>query len=189
MMSASATVRDGAELAVHELTRAIPDTDWAPWEALPDLITGSARVFVVGNGRSGLAMRMGAMRLMHVGCTVHVVGEVTTPAIRQGDLLLAVSGSGTTHGTLHAAQTAAKLGATVAAVTADADSPLAQVATHVLVVPGAVKTDRSGSLSGQYAGTAFEQLTLLLLDAVFYALWQRGSQSADELYARHGNLE
>jgi len=63
------------------------------------------------------------------------------------------------------------------------------VASHVLLVPGAVKTDRSGDVSGQYAGTLFEQMTLVLLDSVFYALWKKSGQSADELYARHGNLE
>jgi len=184
-----ATVREGAQLALHELARASADIEWDPWEALPDLILDSARIFAVGNGRSGLALRMGAMRLMHLGRTIYVVGETTTPAIGQGDLLLAVSGSGSTHGTLHAAQTAAKREAAVAAITADASSPLAQVASHVLLVPGAVKTDRSGDVSGQYAGTLFEQMTLVLLDSVFYALWKKSGQSADELYARHGNLE
>ena len=42
--------------------------------------------------------KMAAMRLMHLGLTVHVVGETTAPAIRSNDLLLAASGSGTTAG-------------------------------------------------------------------------------------------
>ena len=188
-MDSLTAVREGAELVLHELGRASADIEWGQWEALPDLILESARIFAAGNGRSGLALRMGAMRLMHLGLAVHVVGETTTPAIGQGDLLLAVSGSGSTHGTLHAAQTAAKRNATVVAITTDASSPLAQVASHVLVVPGAVKTDRSGDVSGQYGGTLFEQLTLVLLDAVFHALWKRSGQTADEMYARHGNLE
>jgi 6-phospho-3-hexuloisomerase len=182
-------VRQGTELVLHELARGSAEIEWDEWEALPDLILRSARIFAAGNGRSGLALRMGAMRLMHLGRTVHVVGETTTPAIGQGDLLLAVSGSGSTHGTLHAAQTAAKRDATVVAITTDASSPLAQTSPRVLIVPGAVKTDRSGDVSGQYAGTLFEQLTLVLLDAVFHALWQRSGQTADELYTRHGNLE
>jgi 6-phospho-3-hexuloisomerase len=188
-VSEQVTVREGAELVLDELARAKFEIDWGQWEALPDLILDASRVFAVGNGRSGLALRMGAMRLMHLGRQVHVVGETTTPAIGKGDLLLAVSGSGATHGTLHAAQTATARGATVAAITADPSSPLASTATLVVVIPGAVKTDRSGSVSGQYAGTLFEQMTLVLLDSVFYALWKRSGQSADELYARHGNLE
>jgi 6-phospho-3-hexuloisomerase len=188
-VDASATVRAGAELALTELSHASLDINWDQWEALPGLILRADAIFATGNGRSGFALRMGAMRLMHLGRRVHVVGETTTPAIGPGDLLLAVSGSGSTHGTLHAAKTAAKLGAAVVAITADASSALADIASHVLVVPAVVKTDRSGSVSGQYAGTLFEQLTLILLDAVFYALWKESGQTADQLYKRHGNLE
>jgi 6-phospho-3-hexuloisomerase len=35
---------------------------------------------------------MAAMRFMHLGYTVHVVGETTTPAAGKDDVLLAVSG-------------------------------------------------------------------------------------------------
>lgn len=188
-VDASVTVKEGADLVVRELSSANSGIDWGPWEILPQLILDARSIFAVGNGRSGLTVRMGAMRLMHLGLDVHVVGETTAPAIGGGDLLIAASGSGSTHGTLHAAQVAAKKGATVAAITANPASALAGAASHVLPVPGAEKTDRSGNVSGQYAGTLFEQLTLVLLDSVFHALWKRGGQSADQMYTRHGNLE
>jgi len=50
------------------------------------------------------------------------------------------------------------------------------------------KTDRSGEKSGQYAGTLFEQMTLVLLDAVFHALWRDSGINADQMYQRHANL-
>ena len=84
------------------------------------------------------------MRLMHLGLDVHVVGEVTAPAIRAGDLLLTASGSGTTGGIVRAAQTAVSAGARVAAMTAAPDSPLATLATATVVVAAAEKLDRSG---------------------------------------------
>ena len=71
------------------------------------LIGGAPRVFLAGAGRSGLVLRMAAMRLMHLGLDVHVAGDTTTPAIREGDLLIAASGSGTTAGVVKAASTAA----------------------------------------------------------------------------------
>lgn len=154
-----------------------------------ELIAGSARIFVLGAGRSGLALRMTAMRLMHLGLTVHVVGEVTTPAIATGDLLLVASGSGTTASILRAAQAALGSGARVAAITAASESPLAQLATETIVVPAADKLDRSGELSAQYAGSLFEQSVVLLGDAFFHAVWQRSGVSADELWPRHANLE
>ena len=67
----------------------------AQFDAAVTRLQNARRIFVVGAGRSGLALRMSAMRLMHLGFDVHVVGEVTAPAISKGDVLLAASGSGT----------------------------------------------------------------------------------------------
>jgi 6-phospho-3-hexuloisomerase len=157
--------------------------------AFAELIAESPRVFVLGAGRSGLALRMTAMRLMHLGLEVHVVGEVTAPAIEAGDLLLTASGSGATGGIVRAAQTATSVGARVAAITTDPASPLAELADATIVVPAAGKLDRSGTASAQYAGGLFEQSVVVIGDALFHALWQRSGQSADELWPRHANLE
>jgi 6-phospho-3-hexuloisomerase len=154
-----------------------------------DLIADAPRVFVLGAGRSGLALRMTAMRLMHLGLEVHVVGEVTAPAIARGDLLLTASGSGTTGGIVRATETAHAVGARVAAITTAPASPLAALADATVVVPAAEKLDRSASASAQYAGSLFEQIVVLLGDALFHALWRRSGQSADELWPRHANLE
>lgn len=158
-------------------------------DALAANVTGANRVFVVGAGRSGLALRMTAMRLMHLGLTVHVVGDVTAPAIRSGDVLLTASGSGTTGNIVRAAQSAVDAGAVVAAITTAASSPLAELASTVVIVPAAGKRDRSGTASAQYSGGLFEQLVVLIGDALFHALWQQGGVSADELWLRHANLE
>jgi 6-phospho-3-hexuloisomerase len=157
--------------------------------ALADLVVGAPRVFVLGAGRSGLALRMTAMRLMHLGLQVHVVGEVTTPAIGPDDLLVTASGSGTTSAVVRAAETAVSVGARVACITTSSTSPLADLATINLVVPAAQKLDRSGAASAQYAGSLFEQAVVLLGDALFDALWHRSGQQADELWPRHANLE
>jgi len=157
--------------------------------AFADLVASSPRVFVAGAGRSGLALRMTAMRLMHLGLRVHVVGEVTAPAIETGDLLLTASGSGTTEGIVRAAQLATSVGARVAAITTAPKSPLGELSTALIVVPAAGKLDRSGAASAQYAGSLFEQAVVIVGDAVFDALWQRSGATADELWPRHANLE
>lgn len=154
-----------------------------------DVLTGADRVFVLGAGRSGLALRMTAMRLMHLGLDVHVVGDTTTPAIRAGDALLTASGSGTTTGIVRAAETATAVGAKIAAITTASDSPLGRAADALVVVPAAAKLDRSGAASTQYAGGLFEQAVVLVGDAIFDALWQRSGLDADDLWPRHANLE
>ncbi|MFG6402661.1 6-phospho-3-hexuloisomerase [Microbacterium sp. P04] len=165
------------------------EADPASLDRVADLVAASPRIFVLGAGRSGLALQMTAMRFMHLGLTVHVVGEVTTPAITSGDLLLTASGSGTTSSILTAAETAVEVGAPVVAITTAASSPLAALATATIVVPAAGKQDRSETASQQYAGGLFEQTVVLLGDALFHALWKRSGASADELWPRHSNLE
>ncbi|WP_182046979.1 6-phospho-3-hexuloisomerase [Curtobacterium sp. ME26] len=189
---ANTTVGDALDLIggeLQDLISTVRAADQAPAERALDLLADADRVFVHGAGRSGLALRMTAMRLMHLGLDVHVVGEVTTPAIRQGDLLLVASGSGTTGGIVQAARTAADVGARVLAVSTTDESPLSEVADTTLVLPAATKTDRSGTASAQYAGGLFEQGVALLGDALFHALWQRSGHSADDLWPRHANLE
>lgn len=157
--------------------------------ALAALLGQTSRVFVAGAGRSGLVLRMAAMRLMHLGLTVHVAGDTTTPAISSGDLLLVASGSGTTSGVVKSAETAAKAGARIAAFTTNPDSPLAGLADAVVIIPAAQKTDHGSSVSRQYSGSLFEQVLFLATEAIFQSLWGNTDEPAEQLWLRHANLE
>lgn len=152
-------------------------------------LQNAERVFLVGAGRSGLALKAAAMRLMHFGMTVFVVGETTTPAIRKGDLLLAASGSGTTSTIVKAAEKAAGAGAAVAAFSTTTASPLAELSSLVVILPAAQKEDHGKTVSAQYAGSLFEQSLLLLTDAIFQTMWAKDGTPAEELWKRHANLE
>lgn len=174
---------------VSAAAAALGDAGAEQLESVASLLADANRVFVHGAGRSGLALQMTAMRLMHLGLRVHVVGDATTPAITSGDVLLTASGSGTTGGIVRAAQNAVDAGARVAALTTAADSPLAALASAVVIVPAADKLDRSGRASAQYSGGLFEQVVVVTGDALFHALWQRSGLDADELWPRHANLE
>ena len=147
------------------------------------------RIFVAGAGRSGLVLRMAGMRLMHLGLTVHIAGDTTTPAISSGDLLLVASGSGTTSGVVKSAETAAKAGARIAAFTTNPDSPLAGLADALVIIPAAQKTDHGSSVTRQYSGSLFEQALFVATEAIFQSLWDNDAQPAEELWLRHANLE
>jgi 6-phospho-3-hexuloisomerase len=152
-------------------------------------ITRSKRIFVAGEGRSGLVMRMFAMRLMHLGYQDFVVGETITPSIQNGDLLIDCSGSGSTGNVLAIAQTAQTTGAQIVSITTQPDSPLGQLADITIHLRAAAKQDRSQQHSQQFAGSLFEQSTLLLLDAIFHLIAKQTHQSAETLYSLHANLE
>ena len=179
------------DLAVilQELQHVLHAVDAAEVESAQNLLLGARRVFAAGAGRSGLAVRMAAMRLMHLGLHVHVAGEVTAPAIAAGDVLLVASGSGTTAGAVLAAETARIAGARVAVLTTARESKLASVADAVVVIPAAAKQAHGNTVSQQYAGALFEQSVLLLMDAMFQAMWKERGESAEQLWKRHANLE
>ena len=124
-------------LILDELHQSLAAVNAAEIETAQRRILAAKRIFVAGAGRSGLALKMAAMRFMHLGLEVHVAGEVTAPAIGSDDLLLIASGSGTTASAVHAAEVARKVGAEVLAVTATRESKLANLAQWLIVIPAA----------------------------------------------------
>lgn len=186
--NASDVVRN-LSLVRDEVSGVIAKIDEQQLVRVAEEILDAKRVFFAGAGRSGLVLRMAAMRLMHLGLTVHVAGETTTPAITSGDLLLVASGSGTTSGVVKSAETATKVEARVAAFTTNLDSPLAGLSDSLVVIPAAQKTDHGSSVTRQYSGSLFEQALFLATEAIFQSLWDNDAQPAEELWLRHANLE
>ena len=139
------------------------------------------RWFFSGQGRSGLAAQMAAMRFMHMGRTVHFVGEVSAPSIREGDALLIVSGSGETPTSVGFARIAKSEGAGVVLLTHKPQSTLAGIADTVLHVP-VEKTE-------QFGGSLFEQSCLILLDGVILSLAAAMPEAHATMLHRHTNLQ
>ncbi len=138
------------------------------------------RWFFEGQGRSGLVAAMVAMRFMHLGRQAHFVGEATAPAVRAGDGLVLISGSGATPTTVGHGEVARRVGATVVTVTYSPASPAADLADLVVYLPAKPSTQLGGSL--------FEQAALLVFDGVVATLAGAMEDAAGGLRARHSNL-
>ena len=165
-----------------------------------DIIIGSKNVFVTGAGRSGLAAKAFAMRLMHLGLSAYVVGETISPAIYQDDCIIAISGSGETNTIVSAANIAKNRGSKVLAVTSYPESTLGKLADCCLLVKGRTKKEVDDEnyikrqIHGNYTsltplGTAFELTTLVFLDAIVSELMEKMEQTESDLKARHTVLE
>lgn len=173
-----------------ELTGVLDAVDSASVAALATRLQQAGRVFVAGEGRSGFMAKAFAMRLTHLGLRVHVVGETTTPAVADGDTLVAVSGSGTTAGTVRTAEQAVRVGASVHAVTTAPDSPLAALADATLVLPAATKYRRPGEAASiQPLSSLFDQATHLVLDVVALRLAHLRDVDNEQARAAHANTE
>jgi 6-phospho-3-hexuloisomerase len=148
------------------------------------------RIFVVGEGRSGLMAKSFAMRLMHMGATVFVVDETTTPSISEGDFLVAISGSGTTKNVVWTAEKTHSFGCSVIAVTTNLESPLATVATDILHVPAATKYRRENELKTiQPLGSLFDQCVHILFDTICLLFGKLNEVDHMQTFGRHSNLE
>jgi 6-phospho-3-hexuloisomerase len=160
-------------------------------EKLADAIINAQTIFVAGAGRSGLAMKSFAMRLMHIGFDTYVVGETVTPSITDEDMLLIGSGSGSTSSLVASANRAQAISATICLLTIDENSPIAKLAEVVLTIPAPspkVKRDL-GFRSIQPMGSLFEQSLLLTLDAIVLLLMERTGNTPELMFTRHANLE
>lgn len=169
-----------------EISAVLDQIDPAELAAFVACFDRARRCFVDGEGRSGLMGKGFAMRLMHLGYTVYVVGETITPAIGEGDLLVSVSGSGRSGGVLLNAQKAKEQGARVMTVTGKPDSELARLAEQVLTVPGAVRGDTGTERrSVQLLSSLFDQCLHIVLDAACLMLSRRDGVSNDAATAGH----
>lgn len=179
-----------ASSILQELERTLQDVCPDEIVALAERIASAGAIFVAGAGRSGLMMRAFAMRLMHMGLHVYVVGETITPGIAAGDLLVIGSGSGETKSLAAMAAKAKSIGAVVAALTVVPESTLGQLASDRVVIPAATKDGAAGAAaSGQPMGSLFEQTLLLLLDTIVLHLMERKSLEGSAMFNNHANLE
>ena len=165
-----------------------------------DIIIESKNIFVTGAGRSGLAAKAFAMRLMYLGLSAYVVGETISPAIYEDDCIIAISGSGETNTIVSAAKIAKNRGSKVLAVTSYPESTLGKLSDAYVFVKGRTKKEvddenyMKRQIHGNYTsltplGTAFELTTLVFLDAIVSELMEKMQQTESDLKARHTVLE
>ncbi|KIL41508.1 6-phospho 3-hexuloisomerase [Gordoniibacillus kamchatkensis] len=148
------------------------------------------RIFVVGEGRSGLMAKSFAMRMMHLGATAYAVGETITPSMSAGDLLVAVSGSGTTKNVVWIAEKARELGCTVIGMTTDEQSLLGRCASKTVLIPAATKYRREGEAASiQPLGSLFDQCIHIVLDAICLEYADIREVDNSKAFRQHSNVE
>lgn len=179
--------------------------DKAETAAFFQRMLSAKRVYVTGAGRSGLIARAFAMRLLHLGFDVYVVGETVTPALHRGDTLVVFSGSGKTHTMATFCKTVKELGGFICHITASPDSAISSIADCVVNLGdltgyyrGDTSTFEMRQMTGQYRsvssafaplGTLFETNALVFSDAVISALMEAKKEGSLELKGRLTNME
>ncbi|VUT24528.1 MAG: 3-hexulose-6-phosphate isomerase [Candidatus Methanolliviera sp. GoM_oil] len=169
---------------IGQIDSAIDLIDSKQVEDLMNAIRDAARIYVMGAGRSGLTGKGFAMRLMHLGFTSYVVGETTTPAISDKDLLIVISDSGGRRSSVEMAETAKDGGAKIASITSNQDSLLGKISDLVVVIP---KVEKFRDLAP--LGTFFEDTTMIFADGIVAELMAILNEDEEDLKKRHTKLE
>lgn len=174
---------------LEELTEVCNGLSQSEYRALVELFQQDRTFYFAGEGRSGLVAKTIAMRFMHGGKRVHVIGETTTPAIHASDVLIILSGSGKTMQTLHLGESASSIGAYVFLVTTNKDALNSSWCSAGLRIPAATKNRMSDEPSTiQPLGNQFDQSAHIILDAaIIDAL--NSTDLQQEMKKKHSNLE
>ncbi len=159
------------------------------------------KIFTVGMGRSGFVARAFALRLMNLGFSVYFLGETITPAAGKGDLLIAISGTGTTKMVLTAGAAAKDIGAKVVAITSFPESQLGKMADLTVTIRGRTKAGlprEADYLARQIIGerepltplgSIFENNSMVFLDSLVVELMHRLGRTEADLKRRHATIE
>ncbi|MEM2144428.1 MAG: SIS domain-containing protein [Candidatus Jordarchaeaceae archaeon] len=158
------------------------------FDAFSDLeghIGKANRIFVMGKGRSSLAGMVFAMRLVQKGYKVYFISVEMTdlvPPILEGDLLVAVSGSGETSEVLSVARATKESGGNVVAITSWEDSTLAKIADMTIKIVGREKAKEQSFLGRGVKGAVeppgayFEILSTIVLESFATQIKPKKSQ-------------
>lgn len=178
--------KENQRLVVDKIAEILDATDDSYAEKMVAMLDGAKRIFISGAGRSKLVGNFFAMRLMHGGYDVSVVGEITTPSIQKGDLLIIISGSGETEQLIAFTKKAKDIGAKIVLISAKSDSTIGDLADGVFQIG---TSELYGKVKGMPMGTVFELSTLCFLEALIsHLIWEKGIPE-EEMRTRHANLE
>lgn len=171
---------------LDELNILANQIDLADMDSLINLINQAKHIFLSGAGRSKLVAQSFANRLLHLGFSVSVVGEISSPRSQKGDLLIICSGSGETNSLVSLAKEAVDKEIKIALVTESSQSTIGDLSDTRI---------RIGNKSTTYShfeqpmGTTFEQFAFLYFDNIVLNLCKLNNESFASMKSRHADLE
>ncbi len=155
------------------------------------LIADAKTTVVFGGGRERLQIMGLAMRLYHMGRSVAVEGDMTTPPVGKGDLFLVTCGPGEISTALALMDVAKKAGATIMLITAQPKGRAASYADFVLHLPAQTMADDQGENRSSVLpmGSLFEGALFVLFEIMILKLVKLLAITPEAMRANHTNLE
>lgn len=153
-------------------------------------LAAARHVSVFGGGREGLQIRGFAMHLFHLGLSVSVIGDMTTPALGPGDLFVVTVGPGEISTAVALVGVAKAAGAAVLVVTAQPEGRVPQMADEVLLLPAQTMADDQGAAVALLPmGSVYEGALFVLFEVMILKLKAALGVSSETMRGNHTNME
>ena len=155
------------------------------------MIADARTTVVFGGGRERLQIMGFAMRLYHMGRTVAVEGDMTTPPVGKGDLFIVTVGPGEISTALALLGVAKAAGATILVITAQPQGRAAAYADFVLHLPAQTMADDQGERRRSVLprGSLYEGALFVLFEIMILKLVALLKVTPEAMRVNHTNLE
>lgn len=125
---------------------------------------------------------------MHLGFQAYVIGEISTPHTKAGDLLIITSGSGETDALVSIAKSQ-RIWTISWTCYNESAIHTGKMADGMIILPGDSKGNNEEKHSIQPMGSQFEQMSFLIFDAIVLKLMENWNQTSEQMFMRHADLE
>lgn len=187
------TVIDNAEKAVQQIlkNKKTQDEIVRVLDLFLDLSPASTKkVFWIGAGLSGIIASMHAMRFQHLGYNIHLQDDWRFR--KKNDLVVAISGSGSTPFTNSFVSEAKKKKMITVGFTSIIDSEFGSNVDLLVKVPGRMDPDswyNRMSESKPFIETQFEFAVAIVIESIIAQLAVHKGITETEMKGRHANIE
>lgn len=172
---------------LSEIKNCFDNIPEAQIQNLADAIKSAHNIFCVGAGRSGIILRAFCMRLNHLGFNAFLAGEIPCPPASKSDLVIGVSGSGTTGSTVAILNKAHEAGARIVLLTATNPEKVSHITNELVNIHAPSSLEHDSASSHQLMKTLFEQTVFLTCEVLIEILC--AGLNEQDIINRHTNLE
>jgi len=155
-----------------------------------DGLINKRRFFLLASGRSAFILQCFATRLVHLGAEVHIVTNLASmPALRKKDILIVLSGSGTTSIVVsllnNYVNSIKPYG--IITITSHPETVIGRLGDITIKLKGRTKRDKAVGDTAVLApeGTMFEIAAFAYLDAVIAELAIKMGKTNEEMLEKH----
>ncbi|MBD3195804.1 MAG: SIS domain-containing protein [Candidatus Lokiarchaeota archaeon] len=155
-----------------------------------DGLINQRRFFLLASGRSAFILQCFATRLVHLGAEVYMVTNLASiPALRKKDVLIVLSGSGTTSIVVSLLKNYVNTikPHAIVTITSHPETMIGRVGDITIKLLGRTKKDRSEEDHAILTpeGTQFEAAAFVYLDAIIAELAIKCGKTDEDLLSHH----